>query len=179
MQTVIGWIIWLQEQLPDKGFLVTTAVFLLLPWAVERLRGWLMPSLKPVRRQRFSLWVALVVAVVALGFLFVLVGMTVWSMAGDVFQRLPWPPGTTDEKGIGVLVLGVIAFVSFVTGMVYRGIRWERVEASGDSVAAPSNTGGADSEQLAGGDARQTSTGRGAGNVAQSPGTPPTGPIKT
>ena len=155
MQTVIGWIIWLQAHLPDGGFLVTTAVFLLLPWAVVRLRDRLMPSLKPVRRRRCSIWLALVVAVVVFAFLFVIVGMTVWSMTGAVFVRLPWwPPGTTDEKLIGVLVLGVLAFVSLITGMLNRGLRWERAEASGDSFAKDSSPAGADTEHLASEDAR-------------------------
>jgi hypothetical protein len=136
--------------------------FLFLPWAVARWRerDRTLESVKPQGGRPGAFRVALLGAVLV--FLVVLVagGMTVWSMGGKL-DSLPWPWWLPKEKGLGFIVLTV---ASFLTGMMYRTLRWETVDAHIDVESGHPNTP-ADSECSPGEDAGRTSLVHGAGRA--------------
>ncbi len=134
-----------QEALDPYVGIVTLMplAFLFLPWAVARWRerDRTLEPVKPQGRRPGAFRVALLGAVLVFLVLLVTAGMTVRSMEGKL-GSLPWPSWLPKEKALGLIVLAV---VSFLTGTVYRTLRWETVDAPRDDEAghfiAPADSG--------------------------------------
>ena len=151
MNAIIRWL----QKLPDAYWLgvllLITLGFLLLPWAAARWRDRVCQG-KPQRKRRCAIWQAALAALAAFPVLFVIVGIVIWF----VVLALPKPSFTEADdkvwilrvfKGVNDEGLGRICFVfgmplvSFFTGMVYRALRWERVDTSGgDKGGHPTTT---------------------------------------
>jgi len=130
---------WQEALGPYVGIVTLMSLaFLFLPWAVARWRerDRTLEPVKPQGRRPGAFRVAMLGAVLVFLVLLVLVGMLVWSMSGKL-SALTWPSWLPKEKGLGFIVLTV---VSLLTGMMYRTLRWETVDAQIDVEAGHPNT---------------------------------------
>ena len=147
--------------LPNDDWAGTIALMLLLllffPWALARVRRGIW-KLNPPKRT-LPVWAALPMAILIFIGLGVFGAMSVWSNAGAMSHFCP--PGMREPRYQSFLVLMVNIPVSLLTGMAYRAMRWERVDAPRDSEGGHAITA-ADSEHSTGKDTGQTSLGHGA-----------------
>lgn len=130
MGTILKWL----SQHPNVGlavFLFDSALGLLLPWAVVRLREHWHPPVRPVRRIKSSIWAALIAAIVAFPFIALFLGMIAWSVAAGIPKPgRRFPGGLTDEEVFGTCAGVVIPLTCLLSALIYRVIRWERIEES-------------------------------------------------
>ncbi len=137
MFTLLNWYTALPPALGLTFFVSTTIVLPLLPWGVARWRD--RHGALP-RRRRAGLWPALLGAagalVVGLFLIAAIVGMIVWVwIQSGSFQghEHTWPP--PDDMAAGLVLSIVIPLDCLVSAMVYRAIRWKRIEAAEHHVA--------------------------------------------
>ena len=139
MPTIMKKVVELPDEYLLPLLLVTAVVFLAIPWAVARFRGWsarrgplaedAVQTAIGKRMPKSSVWAALGAAVLAFPCLLVVAGLCAWPMVGSL-PGMPW--GLTDEGVFNLCALVLVVPVSLITGMIYMYVRWGSARTATD-----------------------------------------------